>query len=253
MIKRAAMSQVNLKIVGGVILIAGAITVGTLAQADVPQTKPGFDRVISNSATRILNYDGTSDNINPEKRDWPVTIIFYGEDLTVPQVKDELAKVGFSDRGGNRDISLAYQLGPSPRRFSHSKGRKSACEGRNGARNLHIRLYSGVPPFGVEGGAFIGRPSGPKRRFVAATTHYDLNDGPCKTSGFQRFGYSESVENRITDALESQAGLYVRRDFYALENQGSFKGIAPGKRASTPHLWESDGRATAIRVPSASG
>lgn len=235
-------------ILTGLVVIGGVVGLVTLALAETPQSSVKFDRVISGSATRIFNYDGRDQNIDKKTRDWPVTIIFYGEDVTVPKVKIELAKVGFSDRGGS-NMALPYVVNVSPRRFSKSKGRKSACEGRNEARNLHIRLYSGVPPFGSIAGAFIGQPSGSRRRFVAATTHYDLNDGPCERGGFQRYGYSESVENRITDALESSAGLYVRRDFYALENQGSFKRIPRETRRRTRHLWESDGRATAIRVP----
>ncbi len=58
----------------------------------------------------------------------------------------------------------------------------------------------------------------------------------------QRFGWSETVENRITSALTDK-GFSTRNDSYGLANRGY------SKSTDSLHRSQSDGRASTIRIP----
>jgi hypothetical protein len=201
-----------------------------------PTHKPRYQHISNQNngahSAQFWNYDGES-NFGTPSRDWPISLIFYGPGADVDNVKVKINAFNFTFKGGQkwepfRVDRFAYN------RLDADKGRKKCY---NGTVADHVRVYA-------SGSDRLYDPAMPGGYYVVASTHLDKNDPPCNgPQGPQYSGYSERVENRIADYFDP--GYYVRRDFYNLHNYEKRRDVGKGGN----HRWQSDGKATAIRIP----
>jgi hypothetical protein len=183
---------------------------------------------LSDRGPSFLAYDGDP-NLNPDRRDWPVSIVFAGR-ASITKVKRALRAVGLTHVGYTH--YLPYRVGGASLRFDGDSGLKSGCDDHGS--DLHIRLYA---PTATD--RFIDPQFG---SFVVGTTHIDHADG-CKVPP-TLFGFSEEAEQRIATLL-AKRGWRVQRNHLALGNREPYR----REVADPVHIWHSNGRATLITVP----
>jgi hypothetical protein len=196
---------------------------------DQPLAPPLMER-LSDRGPAFLNYDGDSDPLlNAQRRDWPVSLVFAGH-ATIAKVKTALRAAGLIRTGHAR--YLAYRSSGEALRFDSDRGLKTRCDAAG--TDVHVRLYA---PAATD--RFVDPEFGD---VVVATTHLDHLDG-CGT-GPQLYGFSEAAAARIT-ALLARQGWSADAQTIDLANAEPYRRDLrdPG------HIWQSDGRATVIRVP----
>lgn len=185
---------------------------------------------LSDAGPAFATYDGLL-GFGSRHRDWPLSLVFYGA-ATVTRVKAALRRVGLVRRGESR--LLAYRrAGSSSVRFDSDRGLKTRCDAAG--TDLHVRVYA---PGGAD--FFVDPEWG---RVVIATAHLDRGDG---CGGPPRsFGYSELAERRLAALLRRVPRWRVAVGRLAI---GNHEPLRRDTRDAT-HVWQADGRATIIRVP----
>ena len=212
----------------------------TLAAAYTPSHAPRSIYFKAGPETNgFLNYDG-GPNYNRKDRDWPVTLVFYGN-ARVNKAKDALEEISFprSD-GGTKFLPWRLRYNTRyPERIDRDKGKKTQCN--HEGRDMHARVYASNadqlydPEYGY---------------YVVASTHYDTGDtddgpgDPCYTGKKKRFGFSETVEGRIAKRFTDE-GYRVHRNVRQAYNYEKKRTISP---QSEDHIWESNGKLTSIRL-----
>ncbi|MEA2492443.1 MAG: hypothetical protein QOJ29_354 [Thermoleophilaceae bacterium] len=195
----------------------------SLAGHSTPTQKVRYDG-LSSTGARFLNYDG-SRNLDPHQRDWPITLVFYGN----ASISKAYNLTGYG--GGGSEESEAYKLTSTAHGHFHTEGgKKSGC---SNARDTHLRAYA------------IGhdqRLYDPKMGYiVVGSTHYD--HGEC-ASGSLWFGDSEQASFQIVTIARNK-GYAVHRDAFQTHNYERHHTT----RRDPHHIWENDSRASGIKIP----
>lgn len=213
--------------------IAFLLLLAPAAHSATASNDPGF--VCSGSCAQgdwFLNYDGEA-NYQRSTRDWPIDLVFYN-DADVDTVKRAFAQFGYTRTGNpEHEAYNVYSRRQGPYRFDDDQGRKTECDSRG--HDEHYRIY------GPKADRFYS-PAARWGYFVVASTHYDIGDG---CPGDRRFGYSERVEGVVANFAENGLHWLVHEDYMGFGNKEPFH----ADTNSRSHVWESDGRATFIKVP----
>lgn len=153
---------------------------------------------------RFWNYDFTTNLVRPNKVDWPVALVFFGN-ATINKVKGMLGNE--YDKTGSSMYARINDGGKW--RWDTDRGRKTtACPGLPTqpwwAR--HYRIYA-------DGDDRLYNPSW--GFYVIGSTHYDLHE--CATSGKQ-FGWSETAESWIVCRWIAN-GYWAENDWTGFANR----------------------------------
>jgi hypothetical protein len=125
----------------------------------------------------------------------------------------------------------------APERFDTDGGRKTKCGKDN--TDIHYRVYAPGSKDTSQERLFDPRWG----YYVVASTHYDHGEATCPDKT-KWFGYSERAEFRLLDAA-NQYNLSYRQDVIQTHNKEGLHRDTKDKE----HIWENDGKASAIRIP----
>jgi hypothetical protein len=205
------------------LLVAAVPVSSSLAGHSTPTQDLKYDG-LSSSGARFLNYDGSL-NLDKNQRDWPITLLFYGN----ASISKAYNLTGYTN--GGSDEFEPYKLTSTAHGHFHKEGgRKSGC---SNARDTHLRVYAN---------GHDQRLYDPHYGYIAvASTHYD--HGEC-ASGNVWYGDSEEAEFQIVSIARNK-GYTVHQDAIQTHNYERHHTI----RRDPHHIWENDSSASAIKVP----
>ena len=194
------------------------------------------------------NYD--MDYMNPVALDWPVGIIWRG-DASLDSVRSWLSETGYGPvSGANKFVRVWEDSEGGEVEWSGSMGNQTGCfdgpdpkaasQGcQSGDRCMrHTRTYADNQYFSNDQWG----------HYIVATAHYDTNHAGCG-SGWERFGWSETVEQIIVNQAEDD-GFVVKRgvDGKYMGNAGT--GWTDDEQT---HYHQSDGYASFISTSGVEG
>lgn len=181
-----------------------------------------------NTKVNLYNFDfGTPTCARRNNVEWPVDLLFYNNATESSIVN------GLSDTFpyGKPFTSTEYaRINDGNGWFwAHNRGRKSAAESA-GTSDDHYRIY-----------AYSQRSySDQLGYFVIGTMHRDFNEAAGVTNA--SYGDSEDAETDLAADASIVSGWTVYRNNYNMENR------IYGQQGN--HIWQNDGLATMIRMPS---
>lgn len=195
---------------------------------------------LSQGGPLFWNYDGAR-NLSVHQRDFPVDLVFT-DNASVKRVGDLFRPRGFTHPGSNEYEPYGPQGRP---RFDRSRGNKTDCDSAS-HYDQHFRYYA---PGGDQGHPELERFKDAKYGYVVVgSAHVDHGPTECG-AGREYFGFSETVEDHLGQ-LARYDGYAVSFDAFHLGNQEGRSGRArKEKTRSEDHYWQSDGKATKIRLP----
>ena len=204
------------------VLVALAAAAQPLADAPAVDTATATRlRIVALGGDSLWNYDFRARDVARTGVDWPVALVFW-DAASIDRVKRALP---YRWIGGPMYARLDDGGGAV---WDSDRGRKSSLCPITG-RALHYRLYADGDDqlYSIERGYY-----------VVGTVHYDVRE-----CGLDRWsGRSEDAEAELARAARAVWGTAaVREDAIDLGNRERL-------RREGRHVWQSDGRATAVRV-----
>jgi len=193
------------------------------------------------------NYD--MEYMNPDALDWPVGII-WRDYASLDGVRSYLSQKGYGPVegiGADKYVRVWEDSEGGEVEWSNSKGNQTACfdgpdpeatsDGcQSGDRCMrHTRTYADNDYFSNDQWG----------HYILATAHYDTNHAGCG-SGWERFGWSETVEQIIVNQADDD-GFEVERNSHDIDMHNAGTGWMDDEQT---HYHQSDGYASFISLDS---
>jgi hypothetical protein len=221
------------------VVLVACLTLGTGTAWATGYAAPNLQVVNVADGDQFWNYDYDAKYADASARghnDWPVTIIFTGN-ASVSKVRSALStwlgSIGSTFYGYIHDAPNAWE-------WRSDAGRKQSVYYFSGSKLLarpevvHVRLYA------HNGDRSSNTAWG---NYVLCTTHYDYNELGQVRGAASWSGDSERAAAQIVNWLLTK-GYVIQANAFDCRN-----GFTWGPTYPALHHWQSDGRATLIRIP----